>query len=265
MLIGAVSSDDITNSRLQGDAVAAAISGLKLDQNKITMKLSTPFEDEGSSSSSSSSDDETEETEADQPGRKGGKGRAKGKRPGKKPKKQTVSVDVDLSLTAYANARVQYDTKKSSATKEKKTIEASGMALANAEKKTATALKGLAVNATMQKARKTYWFEKFLWFISSENYLVVGGRDRQQNEQIVRRYLTKGDIYVHADFHGASSCVIKNPSGVEVPPRTLSEVFLTLALILTMSHAFLALFHPTHAVRCALLSAHVHWLLIGVA
>ena len=74
----------------------------------------------------------------------------------KKPKKLTVSVDIDLSVTAYANARMQYDTKKSSATKEKKTIEASGMALANAEKKTATALKGLAVNATMQKARKTY-------------------------------------------------------------------------------------------------------------
>ena len=52
---------------------------------------------------------------------------------------------------------------------------------------------------------------------------MVGGRDRQQNEQIVRRYLTKGDIYVHADFHGASSCVIKNPSGGEVPPKTLSE------------------------------------------
>jgi predicted ribosome quality control (RQC) complex YloA/Tae2 family protein len=53
--------------------------------------------------------------------------------------------------------------------------------------------------------------------------MVVICRDRQQNEQIVRRYLTKGDIYVHADFHGATSCVIKNPSGGDVPPKTLSE------------------------------------------
>eukprot|EP00069_Balaena_mysticetus_P009018 bmy_06163T0 len=33
-------------------------------------------------------------------------------------------------------------------------------------------------------------FEKFLWFISSENYLIIGGRDQQQNEIIVKRYLT---------------------------------------------------------------------------
>ncbi|NXT75775.1 NEMF factor, partial [Zapornia atra] len=66
-------------------------------------------------------------------------------------------------------------------------------------------------------------FEKFLWFISSENYLVIAGRDQQQNELIVKRYLRPGDIYVHADLHGATSCVIKNPSGEPIPPRTLTE------------------------------------------
>lgn len=73
------------------------------------------------------------------------------------------------------------------------------------------------------KARKTFWFEKFLWFISSENYIVIAGRDVQQNELIVKRYMKAGDIYVHADLHGASSVVIKNPSGKPVPPKTLNE------------------------------------------
>lgn len=36
-------------------------------------------------------------------------------------------------------------------------------------------------------------FEKFLWFISSENYLVIAGRDQQQNELIVKRYLKPGE------------------------------------------------------------------------
>ena len=39
-------------------------------------------------------------------------------------------------------------------------------------------------------------FEKFYWFISSENYLVIGGRDQQQNELIVKRYLKEGAISV---------------------------------------------------------------------
>ncbi len=37
-------------------------------------------------------------------------------------------------------------------------------------------------------------FEKFFWFVSSENYLVIGGRDQQQNELIVKRHLKPGKI-----------------------------------------------------------------------
>lgn len=52
---------------------------------------------------------------------------------------------------------------------------------------------------------------------------VIGGRDQVQNELIVKRYMKPGDIYVHADLSGASSIVIKNPSGLPVPPKTLNE------------------------------------------
>ncbi len=94
---------------------------------------------------------------------------------------------------------------------------------------------------------ETQRFEKFYWFISSENYLIIGGRDQQQNEIVVKKYLKAGDYYVHADLNGvsisrkfyclwnweffkttivyfkASSVVIKNPSGNEIPPKTLNE------------------------------------------
>lgn len=40
-------------------------------------------------------------------------------------------------------------------------------------------------------ARKAYWFERFHWFISSENYLVLSGRDAQQNELLVKRYMRR--------------------------------------------------------------------------
>ena len=39
------------------------------------------------------------------------------------------------------------------------------------------------------------WFEKFYWFISSENYLVIGGRDQQQNELIVKKYLNDSELW----------------------------------------------------------------------
>lgn len=50
--------------------------------------------------------------------------------------------------------------------------------------------------ATISHMRKVHWFEKFNWFISSENYLVISGRDAQQNEMIVKRYMSKGDLWV---------------------------------------------------------------------
>lgn len=130
---------------------------------------------------------------------------------------------MDLSLSAYANAKKYYDHKRYAAKKTQRTVEAAEKAFKSAEKKTKQTLKEVQTVTSIQKARKVYWFEKFLWFISSENYLIIGGRDQQQNEIIVKRYLTPGDIYVHADLHGATSCVIKNPTGEPIPPRTLTE------------------------------------------
>eukprot|EP00798_Chlamydomonas_sp_ICE-L_P022483 gene22483-29609_t len=52
--------------------------------------------------------------------------------------------------------------------------------------------------AHAQPACKQHWFERFNWFVSSENYLIISGRDAQQNELIVKRYFKKGDAYVHA-------------------------------------------------------------------
>merc|ERR1712222_158798 len=100
-------------------------------------------------------------------------------------------VDIDLGLTAQANARKYFVQKKSAAVKERKTVESGGVALKSAEKKTKAALKEMAKISTIIKARKVYWFEKFFWFISSENFLVI-------------RYIKPTDIYVHADLHGAA-------------------------------------------------------------
>jgi len=43
----------------------------------------------------------------------------------------------------------------------------------------------------VQVLRKPAWYERFHWFISSENYLVISGHDAQQNELIVKRYFRK--------------------------------------------------------------------------
>ncbi|XP_074547679.1 ribosome quality control complex subunit NEMF isoform X1 [Halichoeres trimaculatus] len=205
----------VKEAQAAGDPVACAIKELKLQTNHITMLLKNPYISE---------EDQEEEEKTDVVEEKGKKNKNKDKGQSKKlQKNKPLLVDVDLGLSAYANAKKYYDFKRSAEKKEHKTIEAADKAMKSAEKKTQKTLKEVQTVTTIQKARKVYWFEKFLWFISSENYLVIAGRDQQQNEMIVKRYLRAGDIYVHADLHGATSCVIKNPSGDPIPPRTLTE------------------------------------------
>ncbi|XP_053191485.1 ribosome quality control complex subunit NEMF-like [Scomber japonicus] len=205
----------VKEAQTAGDPVACAIKELKLQTNHITMLLKNPYISE---------EDQGEEEEKQTTEEKGKKNKNKDKGQNKKQQgNKPMLVDVDLGLSAYANAKKYYDCKRSAEKKEQKTMEAVGKAMKSAEKKTQQTLKEVQTVMTIQKARKVYWFEKFLWFISSENYLIIAGRDQQQNEMIVKRYLRAGDIYVHADLHGATSCVIKNPSGDPIPPRTLTE------------------------------------------
>uniref|UniRef100_A0A8C4GK25 Ribosome quality control complex subunit NEMF n=1 Tax=Dicentrarchus labrax TaxID=13489 RepID=A0A8C4GK25_DICLA len=205
----------VKDAQAAGDPVACAIKELKLQTNHITMLLKNPYISE---------EDQEEEEKKDVVEEKGKKNKNKDKGQNKKlQRNKPMLVDVDLGLSAYANAKKYYDFKRSAEKKEHKTIEAADKAMKSAEKKTQKTLKEVQTVVTIQKARKVYWFEKFLWFISSENYLIIAGRDQQQNEMIVKRYLRAGDIYVHADLHGATSCVIKNPSGDPISPRTLTE------------------------------------------
>lgn len=135
-----------------------------------------------------------------------------------------VTVQINYTMTAFQNAETYYQHKKKQSMKEKKTIEASQTALKNAEVNARQEILKIKDKMDVLNSRKTYWFEKFYWFISSENYLVLSGRDAQQNELLVKKYLNKGDIYMHADYHGASSTIIKNLKPNEpIPGLTIEE------------------------------------------
>jgi predicted ribosome quality control (RQC) complex YloA/Tae2 family protein len=129
---------------------------------------------------------------------------------------QAIDVRVSLNESAYSNANILFAKYRSSKEKSQKTIEASTKALKAAEE---TAMRQLADAqkrsrqtlgaAVIGGKRKPAWFEKFRWFITTENYLVLGGKDAHQNELLVKRYLRPGDAYLHADVQGAASCILR--------------------------------------------------------
>ena len=67
------------------------------------------------------------------------------------------------------------------------------------------------------------WFEKFYWFVSTDGWLIISGRDSHQNELIVKRYMKTGDLYMHSDYGGAASTVIKGLPKAGLPPHMTLE------------------------------------------
>lgn len=186
---------------------------LKLAENTITLLLNEEEEeeeDDGYSTQSSVSDSEDEAEEA---------------APSKTPK---LTVDINLGITPWANATSYHDQRRTAAEKEKKTAQQSERAMKSAEQKVKLDLKkGLKQEKPlMQPLRQQMWFDKFHWFVSSDGYLVIAGKDAVQHEMLYTRHLRKGDIFCHADVEGAAPAIIKNSpttADAPIPPSTLSQ------------------------------------------
>ncbi|HUM80750.1 MAG TPA: NFACT RNA binding domain-containing protein, partial [Methanothrix sp.] len=76
--------------------------------------------------------------------------------------------------------------------------------------------------AAAVRRRKPKWYERFRWFITSDGFLVLGGRDAESNEEIYARYLERRDLAMHTDAPGAPLTVIKT-EGKAVPESSLQE------------------------------------------
>lgn len=73
------------------------------------------------------------------------------------------------------------------------------------------------VRMTVTDRREHQWFERYRWFVSSDDRLIVGGRDSTSNSIVINKYTNLNDIVFHADLHGSPFFVVGN-SGVRKPP-----------------------------------------------
>ncbi len=132
-----------------------------------------------------------------------------------------TSVTLDLRLSAQDNAAAAYEQAKRAEAKvegAESQIEKTQAQLAEMQEpvEKAPEAKGPL------RIRKQRWYERFRWFFSSEGFLVLGGRDAKNNEQLAKRQMAANDVFLHASLHGAPYVVIKVP---DQPPgqQTLLE------------------------------------------
>ena len=141
----------------------------------------------------------------------------------------TLNIDdtsfiIDPKITIPENAENYYEKAKKAKRKTKGAliaIENTKKQLEDIKAKKDVAMERVAVPKKRVK-KNLKWYEKLRWFVSSEGILVVGGRDANSNENVVKKYLEPNDIYLHADIHGASSTAIKL-NGSELNDTLLKE------------------------------------------
>ena len=136
-----------------------------------------------------------------------------------------MNIELNLTQSLEENAGHYFDAAK----KAKKKLAGAEKALQESRKK----LKDLLEQETqflqqeeekqLQKhsQRKGEWYEKFHWFISSEGFLCIGGKDATSNEMVIKKHLDKDDLVFHTVMAGSPFFIVKE--GQKAGEITLQE------------------------------------------
>lgn len=218
--------------------IAQMIAFIDLPDQKVTVALTTAPQSDSESSTDEESDffSESESDSDSDSDASTGYGSAKGRRmllaqyalPESKsvlhnnPQfvqrrwgEHVLFVDIDINVSAANNVYQYFSMGKVAREKASRTAAAADVAIKDAEKTIAATSKRMidaaAAMKTIRLQRKPYWFERYYWFITSEGLIVVAGKNAQDNETLVKRYLRPQDAYIHAEVHGAASCILRSP------------------------------------------------------
>jgi len=122
-----------------------------------------------------------------------------------------MKIELNLNKSVDNNASDYYEKIK----KLKKKLEGAKDALvdSNTKLKKLQKDKEKIIKQLQKEIKKTpiekQWYEKFRWFLSSEGFLIIGGRDATSNEILIKKHTEKNDLVFHTDMIGSPFFVIK--------------------------------------------------------
>ncbi len=146
-----------------------------------------------------------------------------------------LDIDLDYTYGLDANASNIYAKSKEIGEKAKRAEDALLESKSELEKLMKGIDKARTVAASKVQPTKQFWFERYKWFITTGNRIVLAGRDAHTNDNVVKKHLKDADIFAHADVHGAPSVILKD--GNNASPEELRDVC---TFALTQSKSWIA-------------------------
>ncbi len=138
-----------------------------------------------------------------------------------------MEITIDLKKSLEENASQYFDRAK----KLRKKAEGARLAVEKAKARLASleerekkrkAAEERKEEERKKKSAKKKWYHNFRWFVSSDGFLVIGGRDATTNEIVVKKHAEKGDLIFHTEMP-ASPFVIIKAEGKRIPETTIDE------------------------------------------
>jgi predicted ribosome quality control (RQC) complex YloA/Tae2 family protein len=133
-----------------------------------------------------------------------------------------VGIFIDKSIPE--NASLYYEKSKKAKSKlegAKRALRKSERELALVQQRTARAVEKLPAGPV--EKRRAEWYEQFRWFVSSDGFLVIGGRDADTNEVLIKKHMEPNDLVFHSTVHGAPFFIVKNPDKKDIPDSTKQQ------------------------------------------
>ncbi|NOX71281.1 MAG: fibronectin-binding domain-containing protein [Candidatus Micrarchaeota archaeon] len=117
-----------------------------------------------------------------------------------------MKKSIDKNATAYFEMSKKMKAKIISA---KKALESTMKRMEGLKTEGKEKLRKAIASRREKEMRKARWFDSFKWFVTSDGFLVVSGKDADTNEKLIRHHTKEGDFVFHTDIQGAAFTVIK--------------------------------------------------------
>lgn len=124
-----------------------------------------------------------------------------------------MSTEIAISIKEPVNKSAQsYYTDYQ---KYKKKLVGLDVAIKETEKKLATLGTKKIEIKEIQEKKKLSWFEKYHWGFTRNGLLIIGGKDSQSNDYIVKNHLEKDDLLFHSTIQGSAHVILKGGQKAE--------------------------------------------------
>ncbi len=116
-----------------------------------------------------------------------------------------MRITLFYNKSVHENAAYYYQLAKEAREK----VHGAEKAIKETEKEISQANSKKSDTKSVRLKRTKEWYEKFHFSHTSGGLLMIGGRNAQQNDMVVSKYMEDNDLFFHADIQGGAVVVLK--------------------------------------------------------